>query len=79
MEKCKCELECKGICWVNAGGSYEAWDIISKYCNGSKKNMELIDKALHEYIGEENRIKLCEELKIKGKEREFLIEEGLQP
>lgn len=78
-ERCKKEFECKGECWVNAGGSFEAWDIISRHCDGKNSTAELIGKALHEWSDDKYKIELCKKLEIDGKEKNFLIEEGLMP
>ena len=79
MRRCEIEFECKGNCWVNVGGSQKAWDIVSRHCNGSIKNKELINKALHESLHREHRTALCDKLNIQGDERTFLIEKGLKP
>lgn len=83
-EVCKKEFECKGVCFLNVGGSYDAWDIVSRHCDGKKETEKLIDDSMESYFDNEkaiieNRIKLCDRLNITGKERDFIINENLLP
>jgi hypothetical protein len=40
----KDKLGCCGNCWLNVGGIFDVWEIISKKCNGSKKEQQILNE-----------------------------------
>lgn len=39
------KLECKGYCWLNICGYMKPYEIICRKCNGTKEDVDNINKA----------------------------------
>lgn len=45
--RCSGEYFCKGECWLNVGGDFDIWDMISKKCYGTKTQQEILDELVN--------------------------------
>lgn len=67
--KCRNEFECKGNCWLNVAGNYDAWEVVSSKCKGAKEDQELNDNVFNRVI---HKLEIINKYDFTDEEKEIL-------